>query len=83
MCPWRILAGVADVTRILSAIGPGNPKAAAELLPLVYDERRKVAVARLADEKEGYTRDLLAEITRAAGLHRFDTRGPTGRRERG
>jgi RNA polymerase sigma factor (TIGR02999 family) len=46
---------VADVTQILNAIEQGDPKAAAELLPLVYDELRKLAAARLADEKPGQT----------------------------
>jgi len=50
-----MLAGVADVTQILNAIDQGDPKAAAELLPLVYDELRKLAAARLADEKPGQT----------------------------
>src|SRR6266511_3455714 len=46
---------MADVTEILSAIEAGDPKAAAELLPLVYDELRKLAAARLAAEKPGQT----------------------------
>jgi RNA polymerase sigma factor (TIGR02999 family) len=46
---------MADVTQILSAIGAGDPKAAAELLPLVYDELRKLAAVQLADEKPGHT----------------------------
>jgi RNA polymerase sigma factor (TIGR02999 family) len=46
---------MADVTHILAAIEQGNPKAAADLLPLVYDELRKLAAARLADEKPGQT----------------------------
>jgi RNA polymerase sigma factor (TIGR02999 family) len=46
---------MADVTQILSAIEAGDPKAAAELLPLVYDELRKLAAARMADEKPGQT----------------------------
>jgi RNA polymerase sigma factor (TIGR02999 family) len=46
---------MADVTQILSAIEAGDPRAAAELLPLVYDELRKLAAARLADEKPGQT----------------------------
>jgi RNA polymerase sigma factor (TIGR02999 family) len=50
-----MLGCVADVTQILSAIEAGDPKAAAELLPLVYDELRKLAAARLADEKPGQT----------------------------
>src|SRR5262249_38939626 len=40
-----------DVTRILSAIERGDPKAAEELLPLVYDELRKLAAQKLAHEK--------------------------------
>ena len=44
-----------DVTQILSAIEAGDPTAAAELLPLVYDELRKLAAARLADERPGQT----------------------------
>jgi RNA polymerase sigma factor (TIGR02999 family) len=50
-----MLGSVADVTQILSAIQAGDPKAAAELLPLVYDELRRLAAARLADEKPGQT----------------------------
>ena len=46
---------MADVTQILSAIEAGDKHAAAELLPLVYDELRKLAAARLADEKPGQT----------------------------
>jgi RNA polymerase sigma factor (TIGR02999 family) len=46
---------MADVTQILGAIEAGDPKAAAELLPLVYDELRKLAAARLAEEKPGQT----------------------------
>ena len=44
-----------DVTRILSAIEHGDPKAPEQLLPLVYDELRNLAAARLADEKSGQT----------------------------
>jgi RNA polymerase sigma factor (TIGR02999 family) len=44
-----------DVTRLLDAATAGDPKAAAELLPLVYDELRQLAAARLADEKPGQT----------------------------
>src|SRR5207248_5048438 len=47
--------GVADVTRILNAIEQGDRKAAGELLPLVYDELRKLAAARIAEEKPGQT----------------------------
>ncbi len=50
-----MLGGMADVTQILAAIEQGNPRAAGELLPLVYDELRKLAAARLAQEKPGQT----------------------------
>src|SRR5436309_11196431 len=46
---------MADVTRLLDAAAAGDPKAAAELLPLVYDELRKLAAARLAAEQPGHT----------------------------
>ena len=46
---------MADVTRLLDDAVAGDPNAAAELLPLVYDELRKLAAARLADEKPGQT----------------------------
>ena len=46
---------MSDVTRILSAIERGDPHAASRLLPLVYDELRKLAAARLAEEKPGQT----------------------------
>src|SRR5215472_5349907 len=44
-----------DVTRILNAIEAGDPKAAAALLPLVYDELRRLAAQKLAHEKAGQT----------------------------
>src|SRR5262249_22139843 len=50
-----MLGAMADVTQILSAVGAGDPKAAAELLPLVYDELRRLAAARMAEEKTGQT----------------------------
>ena len=49
------MVAVADVTQILAAAEAGDPNAAAALLPLVYDELRKLAAARLADEKPGQT----------------------------
>jgi RNA polymerase sigma factor (TIGR02999 family) len=54
-CGLRMLGGMADVTQILSAIEAGDPHAAADLLPLVYDELRKLAAVRLAEEKPGQT----------------------------
>jgi len=50
-----MLSDVADVTQLLSAIEQGDSHATAELLLLVYDELRKLAAARLADEKPGQT----------------------------
>jgi RNA polymerase sigma factor (TIGR02999 family) len=44
-----------DVTQLLSAIESGDPKAAEELLPLVYDELRQIAAARMAHEQPGQT----------------------------
>lgn len=44
-----------EVTRILNAIGQGDPRAADQLLPLVYDELRQLAAQRLAREKPGQT----------------------------
>jgi RNA polymerase sigma factor (TIGR02999 family) len=50
-----MLSGMADVTRLLDAAAAGNAQAAADLLPLVYDELRKLAAVHLADEKPGQT----------------------------
>src|SRR5437868_1817842 len=50
-----ILDGMSDVTRILSAIEQGDPHAAEQLLPLVYDELRKLAAHKLAREAPGQT----------------------------
>src|SRR5207245_761455 len=49
------LDDMADVTQILTAVEAGDPKAAAELLPLVYEELRKLAAARMAAEAPGQT----------------------------
>jgi RNA polymerase sigma factor (TIGR02999 family) len=54
-----------DVTRILSAIGQGDPSAAAQLLPLVYDELRRLAAQKLAQEKPGQTLDATALVHEA------------------
>src|SRR6516162_11221121 len=50
-----IKPGVSDVTRILTAIEQGDPQAADRLLPLVYEELRKLATARMANEAAGQT----------------------------
>jgi RNA polymerase sigma factor (TIGR02999 family) len=49
------VAGVSEVTRILDAIGHGDSKAAGELLPLVYDELRRLAAQKMAHESPGQT----------------------------
>jgi RNA polymerase sigma factor (TIGR02999 family) len=54
-----------DVTRILSALEQGDAHAAAELLPLVYDELRKLAAIRLAREAPGNTLDATALVHEA------------------
>src|SRR5438477_321825 len=46
---------MSDVTHVLAQIEQGQPQAAEKLLPLVYDELRKLAAARLASEKPGQT----------------------------
>jgi RNA polymerase sigma factor (TIGR02999 family) len=56
---------MSDVTRILNAIEAGDPTAAAELLPLVYDELRKLAAARLAEERPGQTLQATALVHEA------------------
>ena len=53
---------MSDVTRILSQIESGDPSAAEQLLPLVYDELRKLAAARLAQEKPGQTLQATALV---------------------
>ncbi len=51
-----------EVTRVLSAIERGDPKAADQLLPLVYEELRKLATQRLAQEKPGQTLQATALV---------------------
>jgi RNA polymerase sigma factor (TIGR02999 family) len=54
-----------DVTQILSAIEQGDPQAAEQLLPLVYEELRKLAAQRLAQEKPGQTLQATALVHEA------------------
>src|SRR5271163_1508014 len=56
---------MSEVTRILSAIENGDPHAAAQLLPLVYDELRKLAAQRLAQEQPGQTLQATALVHEA------------------
>jgi len=70
---------MSDVTRILSAIEHGDPHAADRLLPLVYDELRKLAAARMAAEAPGHTLDATALVheayLRLVGGQSFGGRG--------
>jgi hypothetical protein len=59
------LTGMNDVTRILSAIEHGDPEAAEQLVPLVYEELRKLAAQRLANEKPGQTFQATALVHEA------------------
>jgi len=68
-----------EVTRILSESPPGDPRAAERLLPLVYDELRRLAAARLAHERADHSLDATALVheayLRLVGDQRFDGRG--------
>jgi RNA polymerase sigma factor (TIGR02999 family) len=56
---------MSDISRILSAIEQGDPQAAAQLLPLVYDELRQLAAQKLAHEKPGQTLQATALVHEA------------------
>jgi RNA polymerase sigma factor (TIGR02999 family) len=56
---------MSDVTRILSAIDQGDPHAAEQLLPLVYDELRNLAAQKIAQEKPGQTLQATALVHEA------------------
>ncbi len=71
-----------DVTQILSQIENGDPSAAEQLLPLVYDELRKIAAAKLAQEKPGQTlqatalvHDAFIRLVEVEKVQRWDSRG--------
>jgi RNA polymerase sigma factor (TIGR02999 family) len=54
-----------EVTRVLSAVEQGDPQAASQLLPLVYDELRRLAAHKLAQEKAGHTLQATALVHEA------------------
>ena len=58
-------AGMSEVTRLIDAAAAGDPHAAADLLPLVYDELRKLAAARMAVEAPGQTIQATALVHEA------------------
>ena len=60
-----IIGVMTDVTQILSQIESGDPSAAEQLLPLVYEELRKLAAAKLAQEKPGQTLQATALVHEA------------------
>jgi len=68
-----------DVTQLLSALDGGDPLAAEQLLPLVYDELRKLAASKMAREKAGQTLQATALVheawLRLAGSNRQQWRG--------
>jgi RNA polymerase sigma factor (TIGR02999 family) len=68
---------MSDVTHILSAIEQGDPHAAEQLLPLVYDELRRLAAARMAAERPDHTLDATALVheayLRLVGDHHFES----------
>ena len=73
---------MSEVTQILNALEQGDARAAGQLLPLVYDELRKLAAQRLADEKPGQTLQATALVheayLRLVGVEdvpRWDSRG--------
>jgi len=73
---------MSDVTRLIDAAAGGDRQAAADLLPLVYDELRKLAAARMAAEAPGHTLDATALVHEAylrlvgpADGHQWDSRG--------
>lgn len=69
---------MSDVTHILSAIEQGDPRAAEQLLPLVYDELRRLAAQKLAQEKHGQTLEATALVheafLRLVGDQQFENR---------
>jgi RNA polymerase sigma factor (TIGR02999 family) len=73
------LGNMSDVTRLLDAAAAGDAQAAGELLPLVYEELRKLAAARMAAQAPGHTLDATALVheayLRLVGEQRFDNRG--------
>lgn len=66
---------MSDVTRILSALEQGEPSAAEQLLPLVYQELRRLAAAKLAHEKPGQTLQATA-LVHEAYLRLVDVQNP-------
>ena len=68
-----------DITLVLAAINAGDPRAASQLLPLVYDELRKLAAARMASERPDHSLNATALVheayLRLVGDQQFENRG--------
>jgi RNA polymerase sigma factor (TIGR02999 family) len=64
-CGWLSSIAMSDVTRILSAIEQGDPQASEQLLPLVYEELRRLAALKLAQEQPGQTLQATALVHEA------------------
>jgi RNA polymerase sigma factor (TIGR02999 family) len=79
-CGVCTIDGVSDITRILEAVQRGEPQAAEELLPLVYDELRRIAAYKMAQESPGHTLQPTALVHEAwlrmigGGNEHFDGR---------
>jgi RNA polymerase sigma factor (TIGR02999 family) len=78
----RPVPPMSEVTRILSAIEQGDPHAAGQLLPLVYDELRQLAACKLAQEKPGQTLQATA-LVHEAYLRLVDVERPQQWNSRG
>src|SRR3954471_2126361 len=63
--PRGTLGSMSEVTRVLSAIERGDPRAAEQLLPLLYDELRNLAAQKLAQEQPGQTLQATALVHEA------------------
>jgi RNA polymerase sigma factor (TIGR02999 family) len=73
---------VSEVTQILERVEQGDPKAADQLLPLVYEELRKLAAAKMAQERPGQTLQATA-LVHEAWLRLVGTDDPKGWNSRG
>src|SRR6059036_2597606 len=77
-----LVSPMADVTRILTAIEQGDPHAAEQLLPLVYDELRKLAAQKMSQESPGQTlqatalvHDVYLRLVDVAKAQQWNSRG--------
>jgi len=78
---WDLSITVSDITLILNAVQQGDPKAAEELLPLLYEELRKLAAQKMANEAPGQTLQPTALVHEAwlrlvgSGQEHWNSRG--------